>query len=433
MFDFLKLGAHYSGQLFFCSPSSTGNVGILRYDVQPDLKVAGHPYLKCGVPCSQSLDTLLFFIISISQSIALIPEKATMTTAVAHPTSLPTALGEGLPTAYTVPSQHDECFQIIDLAAETSEHAYEKLSQAATTTGVALISGLPVRTPIAAIRNLFARLYANRALASRLNATYPKRGVFKDACLAPNASPQIDQKTTIDLSIGRLQSIRETDPDLVEALGNEFEDIVSFYTYIETDVLPIITRATSTIVGSNLEDMHHGTNNNLRLIDYFPCPEPSGPRCGEHRDYNTYTVVFQDGDVGGLEFEHEGAWNPVPANADAVISWGWCAAVLSNNVVKAAKHRVLKTWPRADRRTTAVIFVAPDLDTVLRPVIHCDAETGGWCPDIQEGRITVRGFKEIISKKWRRREGTEPGEVVQGAQDHEVQAFLKPSVGSSTS
>lgn len=40
--------------------------------------------------------------------------------------------------------------------------------------------------------------------------------------------------------------------------------------------------------------------------------------------------------------------------------------------------------------------------------------------------MSVGAFKEVISKKWRRREGNEPGEGVEGAQDREVEAFLKP-------
>lgn len=352
-----------------------------------------------------------------------------MSTATASQIPPPTSVKAGLPLTTSTPHpQNDKTFDVIDLVAVSSEEAYEKLSQAARTTGVALISSLPVRPPIAAIQRLFARLNADPSLASRLNATYPKRGVFKDACLAPDASPQIDQKTTVDLSIIRLQSIREMHPTLVEALGEDFEDIVKFYAYIETEVLPIVTRATSNICGLELELTHNGTNNYLRLIDYFPCTEPSAPRCGEHRDYNTYTIVFQDGAVGGLEFEVEGAWKPVPASVDAVISWGWCANILTNDAVKAAKHRVLRTWPVAERRTTAVVFVAPDLDTVLNPINGLGTNDGGWRREIREGCITVGAFKEVISKKWRRREGNEPGEVVQGAQDLEIQAFLKPSV-----
>lgn len=74
-----------------------------------------------------------------------------------------------------------------------------------------------------------------------------------------------------------------------------------------------------------------------------------------------------------------------------------------------------------------MVFIAPDLDTVLKPTGDVGTEEGG----IREGNITVGAFKEIISEKWRRREGTEPGEVVQGAQDREVQTFLKPSQSST--
>jgi isopenicillin N synthase-like dioxygenase len=40
--------------------------------------------------------------------------------------------------------------------------------------------------------------------------------------------------------------------------------------------------------------------------------------------------------------------------------------ILSDDKVKAAKHRVLQTNPVQKRRTTAVVFVAPDLDATLK-------------------------------------------------------------------
>jgi isopenicillin N synthase-like dioxygenase len=94
----------------------------------------------------------------------------------------------------------------------------------------------------------------------------------------------------------------------VDDLGQDFNDLLRFYTMVETDILPFLMQATSCIAGSDLAPMHKNGNNNLRLIDYFPNAEPTGPRCGEHRDYGTYTVVFQDGSVSGLEFDVEGCW-----------------------------------------------------------------------------------------------------------------------------
>lgn len=69
----------------------------------------------------------------------------------------------------------------------------------------------------------------------------------------------------------------EFDPTLADDLGEDFQDIVRFNTYVETEVLPIVTGATSSITGSKLELTHNDSNNHLRLIDYFPCAALTGP------------------------------------------------------------------------------------------------------------------------------------------------------------
>jgi hypothetical protein len=314
----------------------------------------------------------------------------------------------------------------INLSTTSASEAYSTLSKAASTTGCALLTNLTTKAPITSIQSLFSALYSNPTLATRLNATYPSSGVFKAACLSPTSSPSIDQKTTIDLSITRLEKLRELDPTLVSDLGDDFDNVLKFYEIIEKEILPLLMQATSQITGSDLVPFHKNRNNNLRLIDYFQTEDVTGPRCGEHRDYGTFTVVFQDGAVGGLEFGIDGKWIPVPANVDAVVSWGWCGAILSDDTVKAAKHRVLRTNPVQKRRTTAVVFVAPDLDATLKPVIEQEG-SGKWSERIMSGKMSVGEFKQVISKKWRRREGNEEGEVVEGAQDEEVLAFVKGS------
>lgn len=94
--------------------------------------------------------------------------------------------------------------------------------------------------------------------------------------------------------------------------------------------------------------------------------------------------------------------------------------------MKAAKHRVLRTQPVQERRTTVVIFVAPDLDATLKPVEGSmeEDQPGVWSERIMDGELSVGEFKQVISKKWRRREGNEEGEVVEGEQDREVLAFV---------
>jgi hypothetical protein len=134
---------------------------------------------------------------------------------------------------FTVPSGPSVALNVvkrplptIDLTSDSTSDAFETLATAAATTGAALITNLSVKPPIAAIQNLFSALYADPALAARVNATYPTRGVFKAACLDPASSPSIDQKTTIDLSVARLQAIQEADPALVKDLGKDFEDVL---------------------------------------------------------------------------------------------------------------------------------------------------------------------------------------------------------------
>lgn len=70
---------------------------------------------------------------------------------------------------------------------------------------------------------------------------------------------------------------------------------------------------------------------------------------------------------GGLEFLKPGftQWTSIP-KSDAAIVWGWSSAILSGDRIHAAQHRVQATQP-GSRRQTAVLFVAPDLDTVLTP------------------------------------------------------------------
>jgi hypothetical protein len=132
----------------------------------------------------------------------------------------------------------------INLSTTSASEAYSALSKAASTSGCALLANLTAKPPIISIQSLFSALYSNPALASRLNATYPTRGVFKAVCLFPTSSPCIDQKTTIDPSITPLEKLRELDPALVSELGDDFDN-VKFYEAVKRDFLPLLMQATS--------------------------------------------------------------------------------------------------------------------------------------------------------------------------------------------
>jgi hypothetical protein len=133
----------------------------------------------------------------------------------------------------------------INLSTTSASEACSTLSKAASTTGCTLLANLTTKPPITSIQSLFSALYSNPALASRLNATYPTRGVFKAACHSPTSSSSIDQRTTIDLSITPLEKLRQLDPALVSELGDDFDNVLKFYETVERDFLPLLMQATS--------------------------------------------------------------------------------------------------------------------------------------------------------------------------------------------
>lgn len=51
------------------------------------------------------------------------------------------------------------------------------------------------------------------------------------------------------------------------------------------------------LVDNNLADVHQDRAFTLRLSNYFPrrANASPAPRCGEHKDFGTFTVLFQAG------------------------------------------------------------------------------------------------------------------------------------------
>ncbi len=167
-------------------------------------------------------------------------------------------------------------------------------------------------------------------------------------------------------------------------------------------------------------------NNNLRLIDYFSWANSFELWCDEYRDYDIYIIVFQNDIVDELEFETKNKWIKISTSVKAIVSWEWCDAILNNNVVKMIKHHVLKTWSHLQKRTIVVIFVALDLHQSLQSVKDLEKKNVTWRQDILKNQMSVATFKKIIFKKWRIRENNESGEIIDDAQNREVEAFLKP-------
>lgn len=224
--------------------------------------------------------------------------------------------------------------------------------------GICIFNDVELKMPITSMRNTFCRIYENNNLAKRLNEVYPIRGIFKDGSLNLD---HVDQKVLLDLSPARLRSIVENDKELIGDLGEDFWNIVLFYNAVQKNIISrLIPLAEQGISGQTM-DIHNQFNYNYRMVDYYPVRKETR-RCGEHRDYGSFTLIFQDGTVGGLEVFSNGLWSPIPPDAGIIFLWGWSAEILSNRRIRAPLHRVVSVTGDgnlAPRRNAAIFFVAP--------------------------------------------------------------------------
>jgi hypothetical protein len=261
-----------------------------------------------------------------------------------------------------------------------------------------------VKAPFKAIQQLFDHLQSSPEDVAALNATYPRRGIHKTAA---TSNPSSDQKFTIDLSPNRSESIPS---ELSASLSNHgLQDILTFFNNVDQTWSTRILDSLRVLSGGvDLMPAHRAPQVNFRICDYNPqtaSPE-SDKGCGAHTDYGTFSIIFQDG-TGGLEFEDPSSndtWIPIPGDATVVLA-GWCAIILTGAGVVAARHRVRRT--PGVRRLSAVLFVAPQPDTVLSPLVGSSGLGKQFSRPVKDGELTVGWFKEFMGKKWRHREGNE--------------------------
>jgi len=128
---------------------------------------------------------------------------------------------------------------------------------------------------------------------------------------------------------------------------------------------------------------HSQHNHTLRFLHYPPLqirPKPGQVRAGEHSDYGSITLLFQD-DVGGLEVQTTaGEWIGAAAIADTVIvNTGDLMQRWTNNVFCSTKHRVM--IPNDDRanqsRYSIAFFCHPNDDVEIA------------CLDCQKGELPI--------------------------------------------
>lgn len=254
--------------------------------------------------------------------------------------------------------------------------------------GVLLLTSVPA-APLPHIRQIFDELKESQHIGNRLNKAYTKNLVYKDSHAAGEGGVEIDMKRVLDLSPERLSRIKATEPALAEMPSDELHLTLAFWERCAAEVMPKLLKAMSTAVGCDVES---DAFCNYRMVDYYERPENvSAPRCGEHRDFGTATLVFAS-DAPGLELSLNDTWHPIPPvpEGSALLLFGWCTQIRSNGRIPAALHRVVDAPAVSGivpRRTSAVLFIAPkDVETPLEPVVR-EGEARQYISGVKVGQL----------------------------------------------
>ncbi|MBE9204972.1 isopenicillin N synthase family oxygenase [Nostoc sp. LEGE 06077] len=140
---------------------------------------------------------------------------------------------------------------------------------------------------------------------------------------------------------------------------------------------------------------HNQQNHTLRLLHYplFQTPPKLGQiRAGEHSDYGSITLLFQD-DVGGLEVKTTaGEWMSAPTIPDTVIvNTGDLMQRWTNDVFCSTKHRVIIPHNHKLERSrySIAFFCHPNDDTEITCLETCQKEGKPIYPPILAGEYLL--------------------------------------------
>ncbi|MDZ8068184.1 MAG: 2-oxoglutarate and iron-dependent oxygenase domain-containing protein [Nostoc sp. DedQUE08] len=141
---------------------------------------------------------------------------------------------------------------------------------------------------------------------------------------------------------------------------------------------------------------HNQQNHTLRLLHYPPLqtpPKPGQVRAGEHSDYGSITLLFQD-EVGGLEVQTVSKeWIVAPAIPDTVIvNTGDLMQRWTNHQFCSTKHRVMiPTDKRVNQsRYSMAFFCHPNDDTEISSLESCQKEQSPIYPPILAGEYLLQ-------------------------------------------
>jgi isopenicillin N synthase-like dioxygenase len=196
-------------------------------------------------------------------------------------------------------------------------------------------------------------------------------------------------------------------PDQLDAQGEEFTKTMKAFFDMCKDLHIKVMRAIALGIGLDehfFDSFTDGGDNTLRLLHYPPVlksvfkDKPGQVRAGEHSDYGSITLLFQD-NVGGLEVKSpRGTFvRARPIQNTIVVNAGDLLSRWSNDEIKSTKHRVVQppatpgdeseAYPA---RYSVAYFCNPNFDRYIEALPNTWEQTGKKYDGINSGDYLVQ-------------------------------------------
>jgi isopenicillin N synthase-like dioxygenase len=161
-----------------------------------------------------------------------------------------------------------------------------------------------------------------------------------------------DLKESMEIGKEGVKDLPNQWPDKIDEEGKAFTETMQSFFLTCKDLHIKVMRAIALGMGLDeyfFDPYTDGGDNNLRLLHYPAVlksvfkDNPDQVRAGEHSDYGSITLLFQD-DVGGLEVRSpRGTFvRATPIDGTVVVNAGDLLSRWSNDEIKSTHHRVVQ-------------------------------------------------------------------------------------------
>ncbi|CAG8109495.1 unnamed protein product [Penicillium olsonii] len=219
-----------------------------------------------------------------------------------------------------------------------------------------------------------------------------------------------DIKETMEIGREGVEGRPNHWPDKIDEEGKDFKETMQSFFEMGQTLHKQIMQAIA--LGMNLpehffDDFISAADNNLRLLHYPSVSRevfqnnPHQVRAGEHSDYGSITLLFQD-KHGGLQVRSpKGTFVDATPIADTiVVNAGDLLARWSNDTIKSTRHRVIQPPKAGDEspdtypaRYSVAYFCNPDEEKLIQALPGTFGETAQVdkkYPDIVSGEYMVQ-------------------------------------------